>query len=1143
MPFVGVIAMPDTVGNNLTNAQPIYLIASSKTFKESIGVENGVLDSDDYYRFTLNKSSSVSLSLNGLSANASVEIQDSNGAVVTDVDGIVLRSVNTGTLTEAINTTLNAGTYYIHVFPGPATNPSDPLNTTPSTSYNLNVAADNNAKTDLLWRNYTNGQNVVWQMNGTSIVQKSVTTTLSDTNWKIQGSGDFNNDGRPDILWRNPTTGQNMVWYMNGGVFSSSAFLSPVAGSNWQIGGVGDFNKDNKPDIVWSDSNTGQNIIWFMNGTIVSSKAYTDSLPDKTWKIQAIGDFNADGQSDIVFRAPTTGDTVIWLMNGSTRVSTVYSDKVTDQNWQIYGSGDFNGDGKSDLLWHNTASNQNIVWFLNGINRVSSTTLTTVPEASWLPLAPFTRYVTPTKADLAQNTTAGAFAIGPLNGNGVYYDAIGGTDTNDYYQFSLGSVTSLGVSLTGLDGGNLSGNLDLQILDSTGTVLLESAQSGGSSESIVTPPTANLSPGTYFVRVFAQAGQSSPYKLSLNANNLPTLVTKNNLVLNEGTEKTISRSLLQVLDDNNPPDQITYTLANFPGTLTNGSLSLNGIAITIGNTFTQADINANKLTYAQNGSETLTDSFVFNVSDGAGGTIDNTTYTINVVPVNDPPVLVSNGGLTLTEGTAATLTNLNLLVTDIEQPASQIVYSLNNLPTNGNLVLNGTALTVGSTLTQADISSGTKLKYSHNGSETTSDSFVFSVSDGAGGTLTPAATTFNINVTPFNDPPVLTTNLGLSVNQDESKAITSAQLTATDVEFLTLPDAIVYTVTSSPTKGILYRDSTATTSFTQADLNAGRIFYDHDGSNTNSDSFTFTVSDGVNTLTPATFNITVNRTNFAPVLATNAGLTLSEGTTAAITNTLLQITDQDNAPPQLVYTLQSIPKYGKLNRFGSPLTVGQTFTQADINNLPNSRITYVHDGSETLSDSFSFTASDGSSSSIPATTFSIAVTPVNDAPVLVSKGSLSLSEGDSVAINSSVLQITDNDNPPPASLIYSLTNAPGNGTLFLGTTPVTSFTQADVNSGQLKYSHNGSESIADSFTFTISDGVIASPIGPNTVNIAITPVNDAPNVSLNKGITVSEGLAATISNAALLVTDPDGPSPVAYTVGTAPTRGSLLLGV
>jgi Cadherin-like len=53
--------------------------------------------------------------------------------------------------------------------------------------------------------------------------------------------------------------------------------------------------------------------------------------------------------------------------------------------------------------------------------------------------------------------------------------------------------------------------------------------------------------------------------------------------------------------------------------------------------------------------------------------------------------------------------------------------------------------------TQADINAGL-LRYVHNGSASTGDSFTFTVSDGAGGTI--AATTFNFTVMPFFPPPL-----------------------------------------------------------------------------------------------------------------------------------------------------------------------------------------------------------------------------------------------------------------------------------------------------------------------------------------------------------------------------------------------------
>lgn len=64
-----------------------------------------------------------------------------------------------------------------------------------------------------------------------------------------------------------------------------------------------------------------------------------------------------------------------------------------------------------------------------------------------------------------------------------------------------------------------------------------------------------------------------------------------------------------------------------------------------------------------------------------------------------------------------------LAITDEDQTAVSITYTLTAAPANGTLYNNGAALntTTNKTFTQADINSG-KITYTHNGSETTTDS-------------------------------------------------------------------------------------------------------------------------------------------------------------------------------------------------------------------------------------------------------------------------------------------------------------------------------------------------------------------------------------------------------------------------------------
>ena len=49
------------------------------------------------------------------------------------------------------------------------------------------------------------------------------------------GMDDFNNDSRTDILWRNSTNGQNAVWFMNGTTVMGFAVLDSMTDQSWEI--------------------------------------------------------------------------------------------------------------------------------------------------------------------------------------------------------------------------------------------------------------------------------------------------------------------------------------------------------------------------------------------------------------------------------------------------------------------------------------------------------------------------------------------------------------------------------------------------------------------------------------------------------------------------------------------------------------------------------------------------------------------------------------------------------------------------------------------------------------------------------------------------------------------------------------------
>jgi len=45
-------------------------------------------------------------------------------------------------------------------------------------------------------------------------VSSAYLNTVADTNWKIVGTGDFNNDAKGDILWRNISTVRTMLGFI-----------------------------------------------------------------------------------------------------------------------------------------------------------------------------------------------------------------------------------------------------------------------------------------------------------------------------------------------------------------------------------------------------------------------------------------------------------------------------------------------------------------------------------------------------------------------------------------------------------------------------------------------------------------------------------------------------------------------------------------------------------------------------------------------------------------------------------------------------------------------------------------------------------------------------------------------------------------
>jgi len=115
-----------------------------------------------------------------------------------------------------------------------------------------------------------------------------------------------------------------------------------------------------------------------------------------------------------------------------------------------------------------------------------------------------------------------------------------------------------------------------------------------------------------------------------------------------------------------------------------------------------------------------------------------------------------------------------------------------------------------------------------------------------------------ITVTPVDDAPTIATNAGLLLDPGTTAVIGAGLLAATDVD--NTAAQLTFLVTTGPAHGTVLLNGAPTTTFTQADVNAGLVAYQHDNSPGTTDSFAFTVSDGTLSVGPATFAISILKT-------------------------------------------------------------------------------------------------------------------------------------------------------------------------------------------------------------------------------------------------------------------------------------------
>jgi hypothetical protein len=459
-------SQPDYAGNTMATARPVGTLTTNQTYTDFVSPS----DTNDYYRFTLEAAANFSLRMDGLTADADVQLLNSSG-------GVIARSIASGRNPESITQSLEAGTYFIRVYPYRSA----------STPYILNIAADS-AGADGAGNNIETARDL-GDIQVSQTVGDAVSLADTDDYYRFRATGDlsFNlrltgltGDAGVELLndsgaviaqsTNSGTTAESINYMLHSGdayfirVYLQSgneaAYTLSVAATTPVVDGAGDTMAAAR-DI----------------GTLTSSQSFQDQIgsPD----LNDYYRFSLANQSQFSLRLDgMTADADVQLLNSSGAIvaRSINSGSAAENISQLLAAGTYY---VRVYPYNGAVTNYNLT--------MSATPVTTT--------------------DIAGNTMATAYEVGQLSGLFNISDAIGASDTNDYYRFNLGSQSTVNIRLDGL-----TADADVQLLSSTGAVIARSINSGSQAESI----SQLLSAGTYFVRIYPYRTAITNYQLSLS---------------------------------------------------------------------------------------------------------------------------------------------------------------------------------------------------------------------------------------------------------------------------------------------------------------------------------------------------------------------------------------------------------------------------------------------------------------------------------------------------------------------------------------------------------------------------------------------------------------------------------------------------
>jgi hypothetical protein len=368
------------------------------------------------------------------------------------------------------------------------------------------------------------------------------------------------------------------------------------------------------------------------------------------------------------------------------------------------------------------------------------------------------------------------------------------------------------------------------------------------------------------------------------------------------------------------------------------TLQLSGTDVVAGQIITVADINAGNLVFTPvpdaNGPNYA--SFTFSVRDFGvppGPLFDPVpnTMTIDVAPVNDLPVITSDGGLSTAAFVLAENTTAVTTVTATDVDLQPLNYSISGGADAARFTIDavtGVLAFAPAPNFEAPTDAGSDNIYN----------VTVRVSDGFGGSDTQALT---ITVTDVDDAPFALAD-AYATNEDTSLTVTAPGALGNDYDEDGSP--ISATLVSGPSRGTLAFNAD------------GSFVYTPDANFFGTDSFVYRVSDGSLQSGNATVTLTVNGIPDAPTSA-NGNVNTDEGVSYTFTLADFSYSDADGDPLDHI-EITSLPVDGTLMLGGTAVAVNDIVTVADI---AAGNLTYTPPASVPgpIADQFGFRVHDG----------------------------------------------------------------------------------------------------------------------------------------------------------------------------------------